>query len=186
MSAEPAPHSRPPSVAVISALYIVLGTAASFLAGEDPGTLPDDIVLALCPSLGVISIFLISYSILDVMSSAVSKADYGYMAKDYKDFPNRPPEEVFLAERAQMNQLEQMPSFIFGTLTFSLLVNGRVGAMLALVWTVLRILYARAYRRSAGVPFNNKGLITYTLPCYFIVNTMLMGSAVHAFRWAGA
>jgi uncharacterized MAPEG superfamily protein len=184
MSAKPAPPSPPPSVTAIFALYVVLGTAASFLAGEDPGTLPDEIVRAICPSIGVISMFLISYSVLDVMASGLSKVEH--MPKDYKYFPSRLPEEVFLAERAQMNQLEQMPLFIFGTLSFSLLVNGRVGAILALAWAILRRLYARAYRRSVGVPFNTKGLATYTIPCYFIVNTMLMGSAVHALRWAVA
>jgi|Transcript_23492 uncharacterized MAPEG superfamily protein len=189
MAAPPAPAVKKsqgaPPVAVIFALYIALGTAASFLAGGDPGTLPEDIVRALCPSIVVISIFLTSYSVFDVMAAGVAKqVDHGYMAKDYKDFPLRLPEQAFLAERAQINQVEQMPSFIFATLSFSLLVDGWLGALLALAWTVLRRLYARAYRHSVGVPFNKKGLTTYTIPCYFILNTMLMGSAIHALRWA--
>eukprot|EP00978_Attheya_sp_CCMP212_P013444 scaffold33811_cov52-Attheya_sp.AAC.2 len=187
MAAPPAPASKKsqgaPPVAVIFALYIALGTAVSFLAGGDPGTLPEDIVRALCPSIVVISIFLTSYSVFDVMAAGVAKADHGYMAKDYKDFPLQLPEQAFLAERAQSNQLEQIPLFIFATLSFSLLVNGWFGAILALAWTVLRRLYARAYRHSVGVPFNKKGLGTYTIPCYFILNTMLMGSAIHALRW---
>jgi hypothetical protein len=116
------------------------------------------------------------------MAAGVTKAAHGYEAKLYKDLPAQMPEEVFLAERAQMNQIEQLPSFLMGTTCFSILVNGHVGALLALTWTILRRLYARRYRQSVGLTLG-KGLATFTLPCYFIVNTMLMGSAVHALRW---
>lgn len=91
-------------------------------------------------------------------------------------------EQAHLAERAQMNQVEQLPSFLMGTLFFSVLVNGTVGALLAAIWAVLRRAYAHRYRNSVGVPMAQKGLTTYTIPCYFIVNTMLAGASVHTLR----
>lgn len=176
------PHHLPPQWLVL-ALYALLGAAASFFLGHEPGTLPEDLVRALCPSIIVVSLFLARYTVVDVMSAGVTKSKSVYAIKDYKDMPVQMPEEAYLADRAQMNQLEQMPPFIMATMSFSLLVNGNVGAILALLWSVLRHFYARTYRRSVGLPFGKKGLASYTIPCYFITGTMLMGSAVHALRW---
>jgi hypothetical protein len=113
----------------------------------------------------------------------MAKADVGLPDLDYKDFPSKLPESAFLAERAQMNQLEQMPSFLIGIISFSILVNGKVGAVLGFIWVILRRMYASRYRNSVGKKFRDKGLGTFTVPCYFILDTLLMGSAVHACRW---
>jgi hypothetical protein len=76
-----------------------------------------------------------------------------------------------------------MPAFLVGILLFSVLVNGNVGALLGLVWVILRRMYASKYRKSAGTMYADKGLGQFTIPCYFIVNTLLMGAAAHALRW---
>ena len=166
-------------------MYVFLGALASFFLGRKPGTLPDGPKLAaeLCPSIIVICIFLTLYSLLDVMGCGLAKARAGLPDLDYKDFPARFPEEVFLAERAQSNQVEQMPCFIVGIICFSTLVNGNAGAFLGLVWVIIRLVYADRYRKSVGKKFKDKDLAPLTVPCYFILNTLLMGSAIHALRW---
>lgn len=191
MTSQSAPASTQggsPAVTItIGLVYLALGVAASILAGRDhPEILPEDAARELCPSIAVVSVFLTTYYLFDVMPAGMAKADCGYMSLNYDDFPLRLPERAFLAERAQANQVEQLPAFLFATMSFSLLVNGRLGAALALAWSGLRRLYARAYRNSVGVPYSKKGLSAYTLPCYFIVNTMLLGTAVHILRWFAA
>ena len=47
-------------------------------------------------------------------------------------------------------------------------MNGKAGAVLALAWVMLRVMYASMYRNSVGIPSNKKGLGTYTIPCYFL------------------
>lgn len=100
----------------------------------------------------------------------------------YKDLPSKVPEEVFLAERAHLNQVEQLAPFLVAITTFSILVNGTAGAILGLIWVVLRRLYVAQYRGSVGKKFKDRGLVMYTVPCYFILNTMLMGAVVQAVR----
>ncbi|KAL3924845.1 MAG: hypothetical protein SGILL_000800 [Bacillariaceae sp.] len=117
------------------------------------------------------------------MGCGQAKARAGIFKKDYKDWPTRVPEEVWLAERAQSNQLEQMPVFLVSISLFSLLVNATVGAVLGLIWVVIRRVYAERYRKSVGKKFADKGLGQLTIPCYFIIATMLTGAAVHALRW---
>ena len=48
------------------------------------------------------------------------------------------PEEVYVALRAQTNQIEQLPTFLVGSFLFSLTISGHVGAGLSLGWIVLR------------------------------------------------
>ena len=96
----------PPSPEFLFLVYLVLGAGASFLFGREPGTLPEDIVMELCPSIVVICFFLASYSVYDVLGCGIAKGKAGFNAADYNDLPAfPPPEELFLAERAQMNQL---------------------------------------------------------------------------------
>jgi uncharacterized MAPEG superfamily protein len=177
------PSHKPPSKAVILCIDLVLGTVASFLFGRKPTTLPDSLVAEICPSIIVVCAFLTSYSLWDVMGAGMAKAEVGLPDLDYKDSPSKLPESAYLAERAQMNQLEQMPSFLFGIMCFSILVNGMAGAVLGLVWVILRRLYASRYRNSVGKKFKDKDLGTFTVPCYIILDTMFMGSAIHACRW---
>ena len=174
-----------PTPEMLIVVKTVIGALLSFGFGRTPGTVPDNLLLELCPSIIVICGFLVTYSLYDVMAVGLVKHKYKlFDIKDFnKEYPTRLPEEIFLAERTQMNQLEQLPVFLVGTLAFSTLVNGHVGAIMAFVWVVLRRLYAKRYRNSVGVPFKDKNLTAFTIPCYFIVNTLLLGSAVHAIRW---
>mmetsp|Transcript_21806 Transcript_21806/g.30748 ORF Transcript_21806/g.30748 Transcript_21806/m.30748 type:complete len:191 (-) Transcript_21806:265-837(-) len=184
MSRRSPPKPQPPSPATLITVYGLLGCAASFLFGRNPGDLPENIVTEICPSIIVICIFLVLYSLYDVMGCGIAqRLHHDVLDKRYDDIPTRVPEGVYLAQRAQANQVEQMPPFLVSTLCFSVLVNGKVGAVLAMLWSILRTMYASRYRKSIGIPMNKKGLAMYTIPCYFILNTMLMGSAVHAIRW---
>jgi uncharacterized MAPEG superfamily protein len=176
--------SKAPSPLALYSTYGVLGSLMSFLCGRGPGVYADNVESILSevfPSVMVICVFLTSYSVEDVMLCGIAKA--GYMAKNYKDIPAQMPEEAFLAERVQVNQVEQLPSFITATLCFSVLVNGRLGACLAMIWAILRRFYASRYRNSVGIPLDKKGLSMYTVPCYFILNVMLMAVVVQGLRW---
>ena len=172
--------SSPPK-AVILVGYTVLGSLLSFMAGRDPGTLPDDVVREMAPALMVVAGFLISYSLWDVMAVGIAK-EQCQVWKSYKDLPAVLPEPVFLAQRVQTNQLEQMPVFLVGTLGCALLVDGMAAAILALMWTILRRLYASTYRSAVGIPFAEMGLFKFTVPAYFLSNTMVASIAVHALR----
>jgi uncharacterized MAPEG superfamily protein len=184
MSSKKSPPAAPPSPIAIFVTYGILGAALSFSFGHDPGYVPDNLVAELCPSIIVISLFLVTYSLYDVMECGVTRAAHQDLTKKYDDtVRTTTPEAVHLAERVQANQVEQMPLFLVATITFSVLVNGKVGAVLAVLWSILRRLYASRYRNSVGIPPQEKGLATYTLPCYFILNAMLMSSAIHALRW---
>ena len=50
--------------------------------------------------------------LLDVMSVGKAKIKYNLQSKTYKDYPTNEPEEVYFASRAQMNQVEQMASYM--------------------------------------------------------------------------
>ena len=142
-SSDPPPEAEPPTVEAILGIYIVLGCLMCFIFGRPVGTIAEK--EELLPSVIVVCLFLVSYSVYDVMGSGLAKAKGGkntILHADYKDWPARLPEEAFLAERAQTNQLEQMPCFLIGIASFSILVNGTVGAVLGLTWVVLRRLYA--------------------------------------------
>mmetsp|Transcript_1567 Transcript_1567/g.2447 ORF Transcript_1567/g.2447 Transcript_1567/m.2447 type:complete len:192 (+) Transcript_1567:89-664(+) len=179
------PQAKPqvgPTVLQILILYLVLGSLLSYFAGREPGTLPDDIYRELAPTVIVVCLFLVSYSLLDVMGAGVAKSEHMVTGKKYEDLPVQMPEQVHLALRAQANQVEQLPGFLFAAFSFSLLVNGQVGVVLALVWALLRRRYASIYRNSVGIPLDKKGLSSYTIPAYMAVNAMLMGTAIHAVR----
>ena len=176
----PPPGGAPPPAAIL-VVYTILGALISIFAGREPGTLPDNIAKELAPAVIVICGFLVSYSLWDVMAVGVAKGE-SKCYKAYKDLPAQLPEEVYLAQRVQTNQVEQMPVFIVGTFGCALLVNGTVAAAMALMWSVLRRMYASAYRNGAGKPFNDIGLGTYTLPCYFLSNAMILSAAVQSLR----
>lgn len=174
----------PPPVGAIVFMYFVLGSALSFLTGRKPGSLPEDIIAEMFLPFMVLSLWVMSYSVLDVMGVGKAKIKHNLSAKMYKDYPASEPEDVHLASRAQMNQVEQMASYMVSTLLFSFLVNGRVGGLLAFIWLVLRELYASTYRASAGKSLEDAGLIKYTIPCYFIINGMAASVLVHMCRYA--
>jgi uncharacterized MAPEG superfamily protein len=176
----PAP---PPAVAIFT-VYLALGIFLSYSFGRDLGTLPpaDDLAREISPTLSIICIFLVSYSLFDVMAVGAAKQKHGFSTKKFGPWIHNPPEEVYLALRAQTNQVEQLPAFLIGSLSFSILVNGTVGAILSLVWTVLRRLYASRYRSAMGQTSKESGIATFTIPAYFALNAMLMGTAVHCLR----
>lgn len=178
------PESAPPA-SIIFLVYAVLGLALSYAFGRDPGSLPaaDEFVREVAPTTIVLCLFLTSYSLLDVMTVGAAKHRHGITSKTYGSSVLSPPEEVYLAQRAQTNQVEQLPGFIVASICFSVLVNGKVGAILSLIWATLRRLYATTYRASVGKPINKSGVTKFTIPAYFAVNAMLMGTVVHCVRF---
>ena len=176
-TAAPSPHA-------ILVAYLVLGGIVSFVFGREPtGELPHGIVQEMAPTMVVVCGFLTSYSVWDVMAVGVAKAQANnYLEKPYKDWPIRMPEPVYLALRVQTNQVEQMPGFLVGALGCALLVNGTVAALLALIWAILRRCYASTYRGAIGVPLQDVGLSRFTVPAYFVSNTMLLSTAIQALR----
>ncbi|KAL7510150.1 hypothetical protein ACHAXN_007234 [Cyclotella atomus] len=174
--------SSPPSPHVILVIYVVLGCIISFSCGRTPGTLPTNIAKELAPSLIAICIFLSTYSTYDVMGVGIAKGKYKYGEKKYEDLLTQMPEEVYLAQRAQTNQVEQMTAFVFGSLSCAFFVNGIVAGAMSLIWVVLRRGYASAYRKAVGVPVSQIGLAKYTIAAYFMSNGMVMATAVHAVR----
>lgn len=178
---DPAP---PPAVAIFLT-YLLLGTVLSLCFGRDPGTpLPpaDELARDVSPTISILCLFLVSYSLLDAMAVGAAKQKYGFSKKKFGPWIHNPPEEIYLALRAQTNQVEQLPGFLIGSIFFSILVNGTVGAVLSLVWVVLRRLYASRYRSAVGKTIQESGIATCTIPAYFALNAMLMGTAVQCLR----
>lgn len=175
-------NKPPPPAAAILGAYIFLGAILSFLAGREPGTLPDNLVKEVAPAAIVVTGFLLTYSVLDVMTVGVYKERHNCFKSYYHELPDRLPEEVFLAQRVQTNQVEQMPNFIVGTLACAILVNGTAAGVMALMWVILRRLYATAYRSGVGKPFKELRLETYTIPAYFLSNAMVASVAIQSVR----
>mmetsp|Transcript_6826 Transcript_6826/g.10664 ORF Transcript_6826/g.10664 Transcript_6826/m.10664 type:complete len:194 (-) Transcript_6826:2670-3251(-) len=163
-------------------VFTLQGAALSFLFGREPGTLPDDIVKELAPSIVVLCGFLISYELCDVMSVGMAKGRNGILEQTYRDLPVKEDEEVYLRQRVLTNQLEQMPLFIVGTLLCALLVNGTIAGIMSLSWVLLRRMYASTYKRGGGMKLKQIGIAKFTIPCYFICNTMVAASGVQAVR----
>ena len=174
----------------IAGTYGILGAAISFF-GREPGTLPENVLVELAPSIVVIMFFLMYYEIGDVMGVGIAKR-HGAAASTtskanliYDEYSNEiVPEVVYLAQRVQTNQVEQMPVFIVGTLGCALYVNGTVAAVLGLLWVLVRIQYAMVYRGAVGLKYKHamKVIIKYTIPAYFLANGMVMATLIHALR----
>mmetsp|Transcript_30136 Transcript_30136/g.46199 ORF Transcript_30136/g.46199 Transcript_30136/m.46199 type:complete len:196 (+) Transcript_30136:45-632(+) len=179
-------EAPPPPVSGIFFAYALLGVILSFSFGRDPSGphLPksDDFVKEVAPTTIVICLFLVSYSLLDVMRVGIVKAGYGLSKKPYPSVTLNPPHEVYIAQRVQTNQVEQLPGYLVGSIGFTVLVNAKVGALLALVWAILRRVYATTYRASVGMPIGDSGITKYTIPAYFVLNSLLMGTVVQCTR----
>lgn len=170
----------PPSKVAVSAVFAVAGTALAAVAGGGQKGPAIASAEEMVPTACVSCLFLLSYSVLDVIAVGDAKSKYG----DGGD-GGRVPEEVRVAQRAQANQVEQLPGFLVGSFAFSYLVNPRVGAALSLVWAVLRRLYAKAYRN--GVHNKNKAEAHRSREKYFkasalISNSMLAGAVAQSCR----
>lgn len=165
-------------------MYIGLGSLLSFFAGREPGTLPENIPKELAPVIIVISSCLVSYSLWDVMAVGIAKGETNTLVGSYDQMCSKKvPERVYLAQRVQTNQVEQFPVFLVGSIGCALFINGTVAGIMSLAWFVLRLAYASTYRNAVGVSSMSAiGLAKFTIPCYFLSNSMLMASAVHAVR----
>lgn len=172
----------PPSPMAILVMYIMFGSAISFLAGREPVSLPDDLLQELGPALIAVCAFLLSYSSIDVLYVGHAKAQCGFVDTSYNELPKQLPEPVYLAMRTQTNQLEQMPVFVVGTIGCALFVNGIVAGIMGSLWVLLRWLYASAYRNAVGITLKKAGLFKFTVPCYFLVNPMVAATMVHFIR----
>lgn len=181
MSSKKEKDAPPPPMAIL-AMYIILGSAISFLTGREPVSLPDDLLQELGPALIAVCAFLLSYSSMDVLYVGHAKAQCGFMETSYNELPKQLAEPVYLAQRTQTNQLEQMPVFVVGTIGCALFVNGIVAGIMGSLWVLLRWLYASAYRNAVGIPFKKAGLLKYTVPCYFLINPMVAATMVHFIR----
>mmetsp|Transcript_12265 Transcript_12265/g.17611 ORF Transcript_12265/g.17611 Transcript_12265/m.17611 type:complete len:194 (+) Transcript_12265:437-1018(+) len=163
-------------------VFTLQGAALAYLFGRDPGTLPDDIVKELAPSIVVVCGFLISYEFCDVMSVGMAKGRAGILEQTYRDLPVKEDQEVYFRQRVLTNQLEQMPLFIVGTFLCALLVNGTIAGIMSLAWVVLRRMYASTYKRGGGMKLKQIGIAKFTIPCYFLCNTMVAAAGIQAIR----
>jgi len=172
---------------IILATYLALGIAISFVAGREPGTPPEDALRELAPSVLVIAAFLTHYQLVDVMGVGTAKRSFenDTARLHHGDYAARSLHcSVYLAQRAQTNQVEQLPVFVLGTLGCAWFVDGRVAALLAAAWVGIRIRYAAAYRDSAGLTHGETmaRIARYTVPAYFISTSMVTATGVHALR----
>ncbi|KAL7492903.1 hypothetical protein ACHAWT_002022 [Skeletonema menzelii] len=163
-------------------MFTILGASLAFLFGREPGTLPEDIVKELAPSIVVVCGFFMSYEFCDVMGVGMAKGRTGIFEQTYKDLPAKEDEDVYLRQRVLTNQLEQMPLFIVGTFLCALLVNGKIAGILSLSWVLLRRMYASEYKRGRGKKLKQIKLAKFTVPCYFLCNAMVMAAGIQAMR----
>eukprot|EP00971_Amphidinium_carterae_P105800 2095201-Amphidinium_carterae.1 len=112
----------------------------------------------------VLCCFVMMYSLLDVMGAGKAKASCKVNDVPYAKQDAKLPEEAYLAERAQMNQVEQFTGFAISTLSFAFFVNGFAAGVMSALYTVLRFLYTSKYRQSVGKTMENMGLTQYTIP----------------------
>lgn len=172
----------PPHGITILPMYIAFGAITSFGFGREPGTLPTDWLAELkFPALAT-CVFVTCYNLFDTLGVGRVRAKYSYFDTTSSNGPV--PEEVALALRAQANQVEQFPTFLAALWLYSFFVSGFAGGVMGGMWTLLRQLYSATYRSSAGISPAKKGLGKFTLPCYFLVNAMAMGTVVHVVRFA--
>ena len=170
-------------------VYTILGTIVSFVFGRDPSSFsslemtPTFVQQELAPTIIIICGFLITYSVFDVLGVGIAKIETNYHLKGYyKDLPNKMPEAVYLAQRTQTNQVEQMTGFLFGSLSCCFWVNGKVSSILSLIWVISRRFYSSTYRNSVGTSFEKMGLSKFTLPAYLSLNTMVASVGIQALR----
>jgi uncharacterized MAPEG superfamily protein len=167
-------------------MYLVLGSAISFLTGREPGTLPDNILKELAPPVIVVCIFLVHYELFDCMGVGLAKLKFqSFTGMSYNEYSKiQIPEDVYLAQRVQTNQVEQMPVFLSGIISCALFVNGTVAAILGLLWSILRMRYGYVYRDSVGMKHEHamKRIGQCTTPAYFLAVSMMMSAAIHALR----
>jgi glutathione S-transferase len=85
-------------------------------------------------------------------------------------------ERVF---RVQMNTLEWLPIFLVSLWTFTLYWDGRVGAIIGLIWIVGRYLYAHGYAIAADQ--RSMGFLIQGLAVLFLFLGALIGAVMSMF-----
>jgi len=153
---------------VMIAINLFFGCVLSYSAGRTPGSSPVITEMAL-PAIAT-GLFILMWASFDTLSVGASKLSTTKGSED----------DYIRADRAHRNQVDQMPSFFACLWTFSVIVNGRVGGMLGLIWTMLRMSYSASFR--SAHPSSEAGLVKYTVPAYMVVNTMASASLIHGMR----
>ena len=85
-------------------------------------------------------------------------------------------ERVF---RVQMNTLEWLPIFLVSLWTFNLYWDGRVGAVIGLIWIIGRYLYAHGYAIAADQ--RSMGFLIQALAVMFLFLGALIGAVMSMF-----
>jgi glutathione S-transferase len=85
-------------------------------------------------------------------------------------------ERVF---RVQMNTLEWLPMFLVSLWTFNLYWDGRLGAIIGLIWIVGRYLYAHGYAIAAEQRL--MGFLIQALAVMFLFLGALIGAVMSMF-----
>lgn len=85
-------------------------------------------------------------------------------------------ERVF---RVQMNTLEWLPMFLVSLWSFNLYWDGRVGAVIGLIWIVGRYLYAHGYAIAAEQ--RSTGFMIQALAVLFLFFGALIGAVLSLF-----
>jgi len=71
--------------------------------------------------------------------------------------------------RAHQNMAENLPIVMIAKWLFALFVSPFYAGCLGVLWAILRFGYAQTYYRGGTVQI-------FTLPCYLIINVMLLGT----------
>jgi glutathione S-transferase len=85
-------------------------------------------------------------------------------------------ERVF---RVQMNTLEWLPMFLVSLWTFNAYWDGRVGAIIGLIWIIGRYLYAHGYAIAAEQ--RSMGFLIQALAVMFLFLGALIGAVLSLF-----
>ena len=99
------------------------------------------------PTLLIHYLFLVSYTRFDMIPVGEAMMKTKHM---FAPYGTPVPHEVHLAQRDQLNTIEEWPGFVLGSFSFSMFVNPTVGAALTLGYTMIRRIYSRQYRNSVG------------------------------------
>eukprot|EP00965_Chrysotila_dentata_P216691 6189521-Pleurochrysis_carterae.AAC.1 len=175
------PASAPPWP-VLLFYFIVCGSISSFAFGREPGTLPQHPAHELALPALACALFVTTYELFDVMAVGMSKQKYKLFSMPRSKWPSMVPEEVQILEAIQRNQVEQAPFSLIVTLLYSTFVSGYAGGVIAMIWVLLRRRYVHVYRNSVAKSFNDTGIVKITVPAYFCIHTMSMGTIIHMLR----
>jgi hypothetical protein len=164
-------------LAVLS--QVVVAVIAAIVFGKDLSepTPIKDLGFSLLAS----SFFLMIYTV-DLMSIGHLRTKFKLWDSYVQLDRSKTPEALLLAERAATNQSEQLGTFFVALWLGTFLLNARFSGICGLLWVALRALYVQTLRTSDGQKWAEKNVGKFTIPCYFLISTMLMGSTVNVLR----